>query len=377
MEKPLTIQESYFNEALSAIRKNPSDSTSTKVDVLHRFATFCEKQYLAHVRSPDAAFLKNTCEDLQIEVEELENAMTTHSRNGDEWKHYHRQLKKTREEHQRYNDKYEAHLQASDVFLQAAIQHYSTTITEADPKDEVDIVIRICALWFNNFRDDQLADSVKGHLLAIPTHKLIFISHQLSSRLSTDERYKSQQILQRLVFNLSARHIFHTFYQLFALEHGSDDGRTSSSNSSLRNSQRGQQQDVPHEPREMQARILLGKLRANPKIMERVENLTRVSEAYLQWAKLKLDKDMIQSEMAIPRGMMIGQLRDVKVPIATDYLAPDPRGRYDNFVSLQSYEMRYRTAGGINLPKINQCRGSDGQLRTQLVGTSIILPSSR
>lgn len=45
----------------------------------------------------------------------------------------------------------------------------------------------------------------------------------------------------------------------------------------------------------------------------------------------------------------------------------DPSGRYNNLVTIQSFGIQYRLTGGINLPKIITCVGSDGISRTQLV----------
>lgn len=45
----------------------------------------------------------------------------------------------------------------------------------------------------------------------------------------------------------------------------------------------------------------------------------------------------------------------------------DPTGEYGNLVTIQSFKAEFRLAGGINLPKIIDCLGSDGKERRQLV----------
>lgn len=45
----------------------------------------------------------------------------------------------------------------------------------------------------------------------------------------------------------------------------------------------------------------------------------------------------------------------------------DPSGCYDDLVTLRSFLPQYRLIGGINLPKIIDCLGSDGKTRRQLV----------
>lgn len=45
----------------------------------------------------------------------------------------------------------------------------------------------------------------------------------------------------------------------------------------------------------------------------------------------------------------------------------DPSGCYDDLVTIRSFVPRYHLAGGVNLPKIIDCVGSDGASRRQLV----------
>lgn len=45
----------------------------------------------------------------------------------------------------------------------------------------------------------------------------------------------------------------------------------------------------------------------------------------------------------------------------------DPSGCYDNLVTVRSFVPHYSLVGGVNLPKIIDCVGSDGRSRRQLV----------
>lgn len=45
----------------------------------------------------------------------------------------------------------------------------------------------------------------------------------------------------------------------------------------------------------------------------------------------------------------------------------DPTGQYENMVTIKSFKPQFRLAGGLNLPKIIDCVGSDGKERRQLV----------
>lgn len=55
----------------------------------------------------------------------------------------------------------------------------------------------------------------------------------------------------------------------------------------------------------------------------------------------------------------------------------DPSGRYDDLVTIRSFVPHYHLAGGVNLPKIIDCVGSDGTKRKQLVKVGgVTRPSS-
>lgn len=45
----------------------------------------------------------------------------------------------------------------------------------------------------------------------------------------------------------------------------------------------------------------------------------------------------------------------------------DPSGRYEDLVTVSAFVPHYHLAGGVNLPKIIDCVGSDGIRRKQLV----------
>lgn len=51
----------------------------------------------------------------------------------------------------------------------------------------------------------------------------------------------------------------------------------------------------------------------------------------------------------------------------------DPSGCYDNLVTVRSFLPHYHLAGGVNLPKIIDCVGSDGKSRRQLVKVGMSL----
>lgn len=55
----------------------------------------------------------------------------------------------------------------------------------------------------------------------------------------------------------------------------------------------------------------------------------------------------------------------------------DPSGCYDNLVTVRSFMPHYHLAGGVNLPKIIDCVGSDGKSRRQMVKVGVLLQIGR
>lgn len=55
------------------------------------------------------------------------------------------------------------------------------------------------------------------------------------------------------------------------------------------------------------------------------------------------------------------------VPVPTIEVQVDPEGSYRNLVTVAGFEKTYKLPGGVNLPKLIECRGSDGKFYKQLV----------
>ncbi len=77
-------------------------------------------------------------------------------------------------------------------------------------------------------------------------------------------------------------------------------------------------------------------------------------------------------KIKLPNNQPITQLKNLKdVAMPTLDLPVDPKCRYDDFVYVHGFDPGFKLAGGINLPKILTCIGSDGVERRQLVKVSI------
>jgi len=118
------------------------------------------------------------------------------------------------------------------------------------------------------------------------------------------------------------------------------------------------------------------KLLSGDRVTEkRVLDIEKACKAYLSWAKFAIKGHPVfdpaqrrsGKEKIIPEDQPIMRLRQVPVPVVTARTPLDPTLEYKNVVEIVSYEKRFELAGGVNLPKICICLGSDGNKYKQLV----------
>jgi serine-protein kinase ATM len=366
----MDIWTHYFRPAASLVTElvtsvdRPKTSIAT---VYHQCAVFADRQYHTILRSPDAIKWKLYAERKAKEIEHRkEQMLRTHSGSGAfrELKHEQDKAERLfREDTQRYNK----HSETLSTFLQQAIDMYSRCLQAADDFDN-DGHIRLVSLWFANFNDNELQDKIRFSIDRIPSRKLVFLAHQLSARLSKPANEPvtgSQDTLQSLILRMCREHPFHSLYQVYCLR--PSPGVT---NSGRRSSTR---LDAPLSQGERAAAAadIFDRLRADSSSNQQVVDVEKVCDAYLQWAKCPIRGHVDKTKNGpyeIPSDMLILKLNDVRVPVLTVYTPIDPTLQYRNCIWVGHYDRTFETAGGLNIPKICYCRGSDGVKYKQLVG---------
>lgn len=163
-------------------------------------------------------------------------------------------------------------------------------------------------------------------------------------------------------------HPFHVLYQVFCLS----DHSTSPTTGNTRQSGRFGSQPTQTD-RGTAASTILDRLRSQSTISQRVRDIERLCDACLQWAKLPIAKDPAYKRkqkppsFKVPSYLKILQISNLQVPVTTASTPLDSTLKYDNCVWIKGYEQTFTTAGGINMPKISICQGSDGRGYKQLV----------
>lgn len=357
-------------------------SDSSQALVFHQCAKFAEHQYHELRESRHLQTLETYLKLKKEQVDYLAEVT-----GGDQAHFLARDLGKTRTLYNQDSAAIAEHHRTRDAFRDQAIEMFSRCLQASDDFDD-DAAIRLCSIWTAHFATsdgDRLHGVVRDALQRVPSHKFVFLSHQLSARLLKqyvqDEVYSQQvrgtnvvkqkvkdreffkaayRILQDLIRRMGSEHPYHTLYQLHFLCQPA-----------------GSNEPAVFE-RGLVAKEILTALERGTN-GGRVSDVQRVCGAYLQWATFKLKKNAAYPQKktvhTIPPHTPISVLRSVKIPVSTISTPIDKTLQYADIVYIRRYAGTFSLAGGLNLPKITECEGSDGHRYKQLV--SLSEPGSR
>ncbi|KAH9066543.1 hypothetical protein EDB87DRAFT_1718946 [Lactarius vividus] len=371
LEKPMDIWTRYFNPAASLVTEfiaaveRPQASVAT---VYHQCAVFADRQYHSILKSPDAIKWKLYAERKEKEIQHRKEQMLRTQSGSTTFVALERDQEKAERLLQEDTQRYRKHNESLSTFLQQAIDMYSRCLQAADNYDN-DGHIRLVSLWFANFNDNDsdLQGKVRSSIDRIPSRKFVFLAHQLSARLAKpeiDSVSGSQETLQKLILRMCREHPFHSLYQVYCLRpsSGATTGATRRTSARL---------DGPlsHTERAAAAANIFDRLREDPSSSRQLIDVEHVCDAYLQWAKRPIKNSLEKGRRDpydIPSDMLILKLRDVRVPVLTANTPLDPTLQYQNCTWVSHYQRTFETAGGVNVPKICYCHGSDGVKYKQL-----------
>jgi ataxia telangiectasia mutated family protein len=346
----------------------PSTEPSLAI-VFHRYALFAEHQYQAILRSPEVARLKLYVDRKTIELEQVDEKLKRlrPMENSGALAHHQRKARLLLDQDKA---QYSVHTDARAKFLLDAILMYSRCLVMSDEYDS-DASIHLCSLWFSNFNSDDLNESIGPILGAIPSRKFVFLAHQLSARISSSDQGpgKAQRNLQSVMARLCREHPFHSLYQVYLLrQNGVDTTRN------RRTSRATDEIPSAQKDRAAAAAQLFQSLRHDASAGPRVRDLEALCDAYLEWAQFPIKgveqfnaQKQAKEQFKIPQHLKIRKLTNLQVPVSTLATPVDPTCRYEDIISISRYSEKFSTAGGINLPKITDCLGSDGDRYKQLV----------
>ncbi|PKU36283.1 serine-protein kinase atm [Limosa lapponica baueri] len=202
-------------------------------------------------------------------------------------------------------------------FLCKAVENYISCLLSGEEHDMW--IFRLCSLWLENSGVDKVNEIMKKNAEKIPSYKFLPLMYQLAARMGT-----------KMMGGLG----FH---------------------------------EVLNNDRMKAARNIIDIVRKRRAQM--VRDVEVLCDAYITLANLDANPWKSKRKgISIPADQPIIKLKDFKdVVVPTMEIKVDPTGQYENLVTIKSFKPEFRLAGGLNLPKIIDCVGSDGKERRQLV----------
>jgi ataxia telangiectasia mutated family protein len=216
----------------------------------------------------------------------------------------------------------------------------------------------------------------------IESRKFLPLLYQLAARMSARSLATDpfQSTLQEIIFRTSVEHPHHSLYVTLALSHASMDNSFPSSGhvtggavKSPRPSGRLAKKNstaasTVDEDKVKAAKGLIRRLHSErPSLVHSMEQLCEayIDLAYHDVSAHRRERKPIKFPASCTLVKLAGKLREVAVP--TVDIEVDPSCSYRNLVTIDRFDVHFQLAGGINLPKVLSCIGSDGKRRRQLV----------
>jgi ataxia telangiectasia mutated family protein len=326
--------------------------------VYEKFALFAHRQYQAVMASPELIRLEVYIERKKNEIERL---------GGMRGPGISKQMKDSRALFEADSSQVQTQYDARDAFLVLAIEMYSRTLVSTDTAD-TECSIRLCSLWYKNFGRDEYGEPIHTAIARVPSHKFVFLAHQLTARLATTsmDSSRSQKTLWQLIRRICEEHPFHILLQLLALtrnEEKTSIGEASRSSPAIR-------QNAALE--------LMSGLKVAGRKAEHIRDMERLTLACYKFASfpikgMKEYESRTRKEFPVPTRQEIRTIQNLHVPVLTADTPIDISSRYDDIIYIQRFSDTFTTAGGVNMPKITDCIGSNGSRYKQLVSLRLHL----
>ncbi|KYO44923.1 serine-protein kinase ATM isoform X2 [Alligator mississippiensis] len=255
-------------------------------------------------------------------------------------------------------------------FLCKAIENYISCLLSGEEHDMW--IFRLCSLWLENSGVPEVNGMMKKNAKKIPSYKFLPLMYQLAARMGTKKMggLGFHEVLNNLISSISLDHPHHTLFIILALANAKKDElltkpETRRSSALVKNAPK---EISPLDMDRMEAaNNIINIIKSRKASM--VRGVEALCDAYITLANLDATPWKSQRKgISIPAEQPITKLKNLEdVVVPTMEIKVDPTGKYENLVTIRSFKPEFRLAGGLNLPKIIDCIGSDGKERRQLV----------
>ncbi|XP_061484637.1 serine-protein kinase ATM isoform X2 [Rhineura floridana] len=252
-------------------------------------------------------------------------------------------------------------------FLCKAVENYISCLLSGEEHDMW--IFRLCSLWLENSGVSEVNIMIQEEAKKIPSYKFLPLMYQLAARMGT-KMIGFQQILNNLIARISLDHPHHTLFIILALANANKDEFLMKPEAARRSrlTKNTPKETSPLDRDRMEAASNIVNIIKHKK-PALVVNVEALCDAYITLANMDASPCKSQKRgINIPSDQPITKLKNLEdVVVPTMEIKVDPSGNYENLVTIRSFKPEFRLAGGLNLPKIIDCVGSDGKERRQLV----------
>ncbi|XP_075580028.1 serine-protein kinase ATM [Pelecanus crispus] len=369
LENPTVIMQKYLEKAVEIAASHSGDSSDElkkgKMKAFLSLARFSDNQYQRienYMKSSEfenkQALLKKAKEEVGL-------------------------LRERRVQTNRYTVKVQRELELDECaihdltedrkrFLCKAVENYISCLLSGEEHDMW--IFRLCSLWLENSGVDRVNEMMKKNAEKIPSYKFLPLMYQLAARMGTKMMggLGFHEVLNNLMSRISLDHPHHSLFVILALANADKDEllRNASPDAIRRNKL------IKNAPKEI-SQLDVDRMEAASNIINivrqrrahMVRGVEALCDAYITLANVDATAWKSQRKgISIPADQPIIKLKNLEdVVVPTMEIKVDPTGQYENLVTIRSFKPEFRLAGGMNLPKIIDCVGSDGKERRQLV----------
>uniref|UniRef100_A0A670HWK5 non-specific serine/threonine protein kinase n=1 Tax=Podarcis muralis TaxID=64176 RepID=A0A670HWK5_PODMU len=251
-------------------------------------------------------------------------------------------------------------------FLCKAVENYINCLLSGEEHDMW--IFRLCSLWLENSGVYEVNVMIQKEAKKIPSYKFLPLMYQLAARMESKAE-GFHQILINLIARISLDHPHHTLFIILALVNANKDELFAKPEAARSRQTKNTPKETSQLDKErMEAASNIINIIKHERA-DMVANVEALCNAYITLANM--DATPWKSErrgINIPSDQPITKLKNLDdVVVPTMEIKVDPSGKYENLVTIRSFKPEFRLAGGLNLPKIIDCVGSDGKERRQLV----------
>lgn len=239
-------------------------------------------------------------------------------------------------------------------YLLMAVQMYLYALLKGQKRD-TSAVFRLVSLWFSHSNEPRLAVTIKNNITKVSSFKFLPLFYQIASRISSAPAQNDfQKALQDLIVKITVDHPHPSFYQLIALMNAGEPG-VHTAPSTIDKSKIAER--------------LISHVRARIPVI--ADGMAALAMGYMELANHNFPKD-VGSSTKLPTKLLLSFKHPAVIPVATTtttaktsagLFASDTPG----LVTIMGFETTCKFVGGVNLPRLIYCRGSDGKSYPQLV----------